>query len=436
MAEGERVASTGDYVVRRFRAALPGEDEYDQTRAWIRAVGAGFYDKRRSDDFVAKTAASLVADGREITGAYQTGQVSEGTPAAEVPVATFATFRKTLNAGYGVLVPAHLITAVTVRTSHRRRGLLRRLMTEDLERARRDGVAVAALTASEASIYRRFGFGVATSERRITVTTGPRFRLAVPTDRRIETADPAALLELAPRIFSRVHRATPGSIDRQERYRLAAGGQWDENGGEDASLRAALHFGADGEPDGYVTYSFRGWQHEPHTMDIRDLVAATPEAYLALWDFLGSLDLVRRVAWQDAPVDDPLAWALEDPRALRAEAAQDMLWLRILDVPAALSVRRYGADGELVIEVADGLGLADGRYRLHVEGGAASVAAADGEEPDLSLDVAELASLYVGGVRATTLREAGRIVEATPGAALAAERMFAVERPAHCLTHF
>lgn len=428
---------SGTYELRRFRPALQGEEGYEQTRHWIRAVGAGFYDKRRSEDAVAKMAASFVVDGRELTGAYQLGPVPIGTPGPEVPVATFATFRKTLNAGYGSLVPAHLVTAVTVRTSHRRRGLLRRLMTEDLARAKADGVPVAALTASEASIYRRFGFGVATAERRITVATGFRFRLAVPTDGRVEAADPAALLELAPLVFDRAHRATPGSIDRQERYRLAAGGQWEwETAGEDASLRAALHFDSDGEPDGYVTYAFQGWQHEPHTMEIRDLVAATPAAYLALWDFLGSLDLVRRIVWHEAPADDPLAWALDDARALRAEAAQDMLWLRILDVPRALEARSYGTDGTLVLEIADGLGLAGGRFRLRASNGAPTVSRADGEQPDLILDVAELASLYVGGVRATTLREAGRIVEAAPGAALAAERMFAVERPAHCLTHF
>lgn len=428
---------SGDYEVRRFRPALQGEEGYGQTRNWIRAVGAGFYDKRRSEDVIAKTAASFVVDGRELTGAYHPGPVPVGALGPEVPVATFATFRKTLNAGYGSLVPAHLVTAVTVRTSHRRRGLLRRLMTEDLARAKADGVPVAALTASEASIYRRFGFGVATAERRITVTTGPRFRLAVPTDGRVEAADPAALLELAPSVFARAHLTTPGSIDRQERYRVAAAGQWDrDTGGEELALRAALHFGADGEPDGYVTYAFQGWEREPHAMEVRDLVAATPAAYLALWDFLGSLDLVRRIVWNEAPADDPLAWALDDGRALRAETAQDMLWLRILDVPAALGARRYGADGSLVLDVADGLGLAGGRYRLRVSGGVPTVAPGEGEQPDLALDVAELGSLYVGGVRAATLREAGRISEANPGAAVLAERMFAVERPAHCLTHF
>lgn len=426
----------GDYKVRRFRAALPEDNDYDQTRSWIQAKGAGFYDKRRSDEFVAKMAATINADGRELTGVYQTNPVQFGTQSGSMPVATFAPFRKTLNAGYGLLVPAHLITSVTVRTDHRRRGLLRRLMMDDLARAKHEGVSIAALTATEASIYRRFGFGAATAVRRITVTTGPRFRLAVGTDKRIESIQPAALLEVAPVIFSRVHRMTPGSIDRQEDYRLAAGGQWADDGGEDTCLRSALHFGPDGEPDGYVTYYVRGGNQEPYTAEIRDLVTAKPEAYLALWDFLGSLDLVERVTWHKAPVDDPLAWALEDPRVLQVGAVQDELWLRILDIPAALSARRYSADGELILEVADGLGIARGLYRLHVEGGNASVSIVDEAEADLSLDVADLGSIYVGGVRATTLKDAGRIAETNDKAALMADRMFAVERPAHCLTSF
>lgn len=431
------MALAGDYELRRFPPSQQGEEGYQQTRDWISAVGAGFYEKRRSEDLIAKTAAAFAIDGRELTGAYQAGPVPLGALGAEVPVATFATFRKTLNAGYGTLVQAHLVTGVTVRTSHRRRGLLRRLMTEDLARAKADGVPIAALTASEASIYRRFGFGVATAERRVTVTTGPHFRLAAPTDGRVDAADPSVLLDLAPSVFERTHRVTPGSIDRQERYRHSAAGLWDrDGGGDDLALRAALHFDAGGSPDGYVTYAFHGWEHEPHTMEVRDFVAATPDAYLALWDFLGSLDLVGRIIWNEAPADDPLVWALDDARALRAEAAQDMLWLRVLDVPGALEARRYGADGSLVLDVVDGLGMAAGRYRLAVDGGTANVSRADGELPDLVLDAAELASLYVGGVRATTLREAGRISEENPGAVLEAERMFAVERPAHCLTHF
>ncbi|WP_425441606.1 GNAT family N-acetyltransferase [Sinomonas mesophila] len=429
----------GTYVLRRFAPGLPGEPGHAATRDWLRAVGAGFYDKARDDAYLDAVAAMYAADERELTGVYARGPVPPGTLGEHIPVATFATLRKTLNAGFGRLVPAHLITAVTVRTSHRRRGLLRRLMSADLARAKAGGVPIAALTASEGSIYRRFGFGVATSERSVTVDTTRRFALSAAPEGRVEAADPAVLLDLGPRIFARVHRLTPGSIDRHDWYRLAAAGRFSHDGGPDTAIRAALHLRADGQADGYVAYSFRGWDAKPYTVEVKDLVAATHAAYLGLWEFLGSLDLVERVVWREAPADDPLVWALEDPRCVGAKAAQDMLWLRILDVEAALSARAYDADGGLVLTVTDPLSLASGTYRLTVDDGAARVerlAPGDAAGADARLDVADLSSVYCGGVSPVTLAAAGRFTELRPGAALEAMRLFAVERPAHCLTHF
>jgi predicted acetyltransferase len=429
------------YELRRFRASGPESQDFPATAEWIRAVNYGFYEKVLADSHVAKTAAAYRIDDRELTGVYETRPGPPGCFPAGRPVATFATFRKTLNVGYGRLVPAHLVTAVTVRTDHRRRGLLRRLMGEDLARAKADGVPVAALTASEASIYRRFGYGVATHERRVAVSTGPRFRLAVRPRGHVMAAEPGAMLELAPTIFARAHRAVPGSVDRQEQYRLRAAGQWERaSGGEDAAVRVAVHLGEDGAPDGYAAYRFRGWSHEPATMELLDLVAATPDAYLGLWDYLGSLDLIDRVVWDEAPADDPLVWALEDSRVVRAETARDMLWLRILDVRAALEARRYAHDGELILRVDDALGLAAGRYRLAVVDGTATVEAlgAPDGEAQLSLDIADLSSVYVGGVSPVSLLQAGRIRtgESSPEAASVLAQMLAVERPAHCLTHF
>lgn len=430
------------YEIRRFRAVPPTSSDFAQTEHWIRAVTYGFYGKAGTAEHVARVAAAYIADERELTGAYEVGGADLPGFGANRPVATFATLRKTLNVGYGQLVPAHLVTAVTVRTDHRRRGLLRRLMGEDLARAKADGVPVAALTASEASIYRRFGYGVATLERRVTVETGPRFRLAAAPRGRVVAVDPSAMLELAPKIFGRAHRAVPGSIDRQERYRLRAGGQWaDDTGGPDNAVRVAVHLDPDGTPDGYAAYSFRGWDHEPPTMDLRDLVAATPDAYLGLWDFLGSLDLVERISWDEAPAHDPLVWAVEDQRAVKAEGAQDMLWLRILDVEAALGARHFAHDGDLVLRVDDALGLTSGRYRLSVasgQGRAELVPDGDSARDDLTMDIAELSSVYVGGVSPVMLAEAGRIQVGahSPEAALTLERMLAVERHVHCFTHF
>jgi predicted acetyltransferase len=426
-----------NYEIRRFRAAEKGDPEYARAVAWLRGVGVGFYDERHQDEFVDKVMATYRLDNRELTGVYQAGSVAAHSLAADIPVATFGTLRKQLNIGYGRQLEAQLITAVTVRGTHRRQGLLRRMMTGDLAATKADGLAMAALTASEASIYGRFGFGVATFERSIKVDTGLRFRVRHEPTGQVEIADPKVLLDLAPQVFERVHRVTPGSIMRQDAYRQRSSGVLGRNGAEDAAIKCALHYDASGTVDGYVSYKFSGWDTQPVTVDIVDLVAATDAAYLELWQFLGSIDLVQRVSWGEAPVDDPLVWALADPRCVEAAGHSDMLWLRILDTAATLGARRYSADGTLVFAVTDSLGFADGTFVLTVSGGEAAVAAAPaGVDPDLVLDVAELGSIYLGGVCPVTLKAAGRITELAPGAALRARLMFAVERAPHCLTHF
>lgn len=425
------------YVLRRFRAAEKDGAHYDSGAAWIRAVGFGFHDSSRNNGFIRKLMDMYRADNRELTGVYQGGDVAPHSLGADIPVATFATLRKDLNIGYGRHVAAQLVTSVTVRGTHRRRGLLRRMMTEDLAAARADGLAVAALTASEGSIYGRFGYGVATFERSIKVDTGPRFRLRHTATGAVEIADRKVLLDLAPHVFGRVHRLTPGSIQRQEAYRQTVSGMCGRDGSEDESIRCALHYDAAGAVDGYVSYKFAGWDSKPYTIEVVDLVAATDAAYLELWQFLGSIDLTERVSWADAPVDDPLTWALEDPRCIESSNHRDMLWLRVLDSGTALEARRYAKDGVLTLEVTDALDMAGGTYVLEVSGGdARATPAAAGVRPELTLDVAELGSVYLGGVCPVTLASAGRIAEHVQGAALKARLMFAVERSPHCLTHF
>ena len=429
---------SGKYTVQRFPAvADPDDPGYGRCTTWVQAVSHGFHQQRRDDEYLAKTLAAYQTDKRELTGVYVNGTVPVHSLGTDVPVATYATMRKALNIGFGRQLESNLVTAVTVRGTHRRNGILRGMITADLEAAKDDGLAIAALTASEASIYGRFGFGVATFERSIKVDTGPRFRLRGQPLGTVEVADPAVLLDIAPQVFERVQRLSPGSIDRQEYYRLLASGSIGHDGKPDTSVRCALHYDPSGSLDGYVSYRFKGWDHKPYTMEIVDLVAASNAAYLDLWRFLGSIDLIDEVTWAEAPVDDPLAWALEDPRCIDASEIRDMLWLRILDTPAALRARSFPVAGRLVLEVSDSLGLAGGTWVLESDGGAAAVVnEASGEAPDLTLDVTDLASIYLGAVSPVTMAAAGRISEKTAGAAFLAQQLFAVERSAHCLTHF
>jgi len=428
---------SGNYEIRRFPAVAEGGEGYAAAAAWARAVAFGFHDATRSADHVARSMATYQRDGRIFTGAYQAATVAQHSLPAEVPVATFGTFRKTLNVGFGRMLETQMVTAVTVRTSHRRRGLLRRMMTEDLQAAKDDGIGVAALTASEGSIYGRFGYGVASLERSVKVDTTARFSLRHQATGAVEVADPKVLLEVAPKVFDRVHRHTPGSLGRQEWYWLLASGSLNREGKEDPAVKAALHYGPNGDVDGYVSYKFAGWDTTPATVEVVDLVAATDHAYLELWQYLGAIDLVDRVTWNEAPVDDPLAWALTDPRCIDASGSRDMLWLRILDVKKALEARHYPADGRLLLHVGDPLGLTGGTFALDVDGGQAGVELLpQGTPADLAMDVAGLSSIYLGGVSPVTLKAAGTISEATPGAAFQARQMFAVERATHCLTHF
>ena len=426
---------SADYEIRRFEPAATDEPGYAEAVAWDNAVTFGFHEERRTDERVHESIAMSRTDGAVFTGVYQTGEPAPHSLASDVPVATFGTRPSTLNVGFGRLLDAHLITGVTVRTSHRRRGLLRQMMTEDLALAKGKGVAIAALTASEASIYGRFGFGVATTEQSITVDTSSKFQLNHAPVGTVEVADPKVLLDLAPQVFDRLHGAQPGSIGRQDHYRHIAAGASSREGGPDTKVKAALHYGPAGEVDGYVSYRFGGWDKSPATMEVVDLVAATSAAYLELWQYLAAIDLVERVTWSEAPVDNPLYWALTDPRCVNAANPRDMLWLRILDVRQALEARAFAADGALVLRVSDGLGLTAGTFSLEVRDGVARVSASDAA-PDLELDITALSSIYLGAVNPVTLAAAGRVHEHTEGAAFLAARLFAVERPAHCLTHF
>lgn len=428
---------SANYEIRRFGAVSRGNDGYAQAETWARAVAFGFHEPTRTPEHVAKSLATYEKDGRVLTGVYQAGQVAPNSLPAEVPVATFATFRKNLNIGFGRTLESQLVTSVTVRTSHRRRGLLRRMMSEDLHLAKEDGMAMAALTASEGTIYGRFGYGVASFERTVKVDTTARFSLGHQPTGSVEVADPRALLQLAPEVFDRVHQLTPGSLGRQEWYRQLASGSLGRDGKEDPAVKVALHYSAHGTVDGYVSYKFLGWDTEPYTVEVVDLVAAGNDAYLELWQFLGAIDLVERVSWDEAPIDDPLTWALTDSRCIDSSDSRDMLWLRILDVGKALEARHYPAGGRLAFEVHDPLGLTAGTFALNVDGGRAAVERLpETAVPDLALDVSALSSIYLGAVCPVTLTAAGRIREKTAGAALNARQMFAVERATHCLTHF
>jgi predicted acetyltransferase len=430
------VSTTPEYRFRTFSAAVSADGQPDaDTAVWLRAESQGFHEEEPSAAVLGESARNLVADGRQLTGVYADASLPDSY-GADVPVATFADFEQTINVGGGRLLPAHLISSVTVRPTHRRRGLLRRMMTESLDRARERGLPLAALTVSEATIYRRFGFGIATSVQHVDVRTDARFRLLAEPAGRVELADPRVLLDIAPAVFARFHERSTGSVGRQERARWKAAGLKGDKGGPDARIRAALHYDEAGEVDGYVAYRSNGWDTTPLTVQVVDLVAATDDAYLGLWDFLAAIDLNEHVLFDFAPVDDPLRWAVADSRCIGVTKLEDWVWLRILDPIAALEARPYASTGEITLEVHDDLGHAAGTFRLAVADGFATVTREFDAAPDVSLDAATLASLYLGGADARVLAAAGHVVQHTEGAAERLHRLLASDTPIYGISHF
>ncbi len=460
------------YELRSFPIRFEDEEVSNEISSWIQAVAMGFYGNAPTSELEKKYVACEQVDERMAIGAYLcNSSAPAGAWGVEYPVATYAYHRKTLNVGAGTLLPVHQITAVTVRPSHRRRGLLRAMMGSDLAQAKAAGIPIAALTASEATIYGRFGFGVATHECEVEVSVkgGIAFHNpAAAAQGYVEVAEACVVRDLHNEIFAQVHSGTYGSIGRHDMYRLMVSGQGSYESMESTkNIRAALHYNAAGTVDGYVTYKPLE-DRSPSMVEVVDLLATNQDAYLGLWHFLGSLDLIDVIKWREAPLIDPLEWAMESKRDYKRTKTEDHLWLRILDVPAALAARDYQRDGSITIHVGDPLGHASGIFRIDVVHGRATVkrlnedysmaevhSTAESTEPphapgtraqqaahtnvsELALDmgVAELSSLYLGAVSAQTLSAAGRIHERIPGAATTFDALFAPAASPHCLTSF
>lgn len=321
------------------------------------------------------------------------------------PVATAGSFDFTMTVPGGCL-PVAGVSWVGVLPTYRRRGLLTQLMTRQLADLHEGGTAVAALWATEAQIYGRYGYGVAAWDHAVTVPRGAAFRVpAEPGGVRLVDPGSAELGE----IYDRAAATTSGFPQRDEvwwAYRLH-----DPEHGRDGGspLQCALTDG------GYALYSTtrRFADGLPGgTVRVREVVAVTGPARARIWRYLLDLDLTSEVKVPVLAVDDPLLLdLLAEPRAAVA-LLRDCLHVRLIDVPAALAARRYAADVDVVLEVTDErCPWNAGRFRL-AGGRDGATCQASTAEPDLVAAVADLGAAYLGG---TPLR-ARPVVERTPGA--------------------
>jgi predicted acetyltransferase len=350
----------------------------------------------------------------------------------------------------GAAVPMAAISDVGVAPTHRRRGILREIMRAVVDQAVERGEPIAGLTASEATIYRRFGFAVATRFQTLSVDNR-RLRLAeaVVGDRgvgRAPAGEPARLrlvqaaeaASLLPDLWARSWRRTPGELSRSAGYWAALDLDPEEDRDGATARFVVVHADAAGEPDGAATYRLRwNWASGgENVLAVEDLVATSDAVETALLRFLLDVDLVHRVEWHAAPVDHPLRWWLADSRALSVTREHDNLWLRPLDVARCLSSRTYATTDALVVEVVDDdRPDVGGRFRLDATPDGATCARTT-HDPDLTLGVADLGALLLGGVAWATLRRAGLVDQHTTGALARADALFRPERPPYCGTDF
>ncbi len=344
----------------------------------------------------------------------------------------------------GRTVPAGGLTWTGVIPTHRRQGILSAMISRQLEGSREREEPVGILQASESTIYGRFGYGPATYGLGFSVSTShAAFRAMAPRfDGRFEAVDKAAAFDVLPTVFERCRHGRPGSVGRSSGLWKAFLGDPEHDREGATSYFHAVHHDSAGLIDGYVTYRVTGaWKSDipANTLTVQELIARDPQAHAALWRYCLDMDLVATVASWDSPVDEHLRWLLTDSRRFRVNQINDSLYVRILDIPTALAARAYPLaprDDALVFHIEDRF-LQDvaGDYLLEA-GPSGAECARTTRAADLSLDIADLGEVYLGGVSFATLVRCGRVSEHTAGGIARADALFRTERAPWCSTHF
>lgn len=324
------------------------------------------------------------------------------------------------------------VTSTGVLPTYQRRGLMRKIMTAMLEDCRERGEFLAGLSASEATIYGRYGFGPATFQHRWELRrTDAGFRDDFEDPGSLDLVGASTAAEAWATLHDQVRALRVGEISTLpgKWAGLATAGPPADGTGPAHHL---LHRDAAGDIDGAAVFRLP-WSADPaHAgeLQVSAFEARNQHAYRALWALLTDFDLTNRVVAARRPVDEPLRWMLANPRAPKITRTRDNLWLRVLDVPRALEARAYAATDSLVLEVTDDL-FGSGRWRLDAGPDGARCTTAPGASVDLGLGVAELGSLYLGGQSAVVLQHAGRLAEHTPGAASRLNALLRQDRAPH-----
>jgi predicted acetyltransferase len=324
----------------------------------------------------------------------------------------------------GALLPVAAVSWVAVLPTHRRRGILTQMMNSLHEDARARGEAGAILTASESSIYGRYGYGVATWRLGIHASRAHiDFRADVPAGGSVRFVEREEADRVMPEIYDRARCARPGMVSRPAFWWPQVFWGWSEG---NKVFLVVVHTDAAGNDDGYIAYEVTGeWFGgvPDRRLLIWDLQATNAEARAALWKFAFGVDLVGTVAATNVPIDESLRHLVTDSRRVRVDFVNDGLWLAPLDSAGLLSARRYAHEDHLVLEV-------------HAPDGSVATLALDGSEhdakcvatnepADFACSSATLGACVLGGNRWSELREAALVDERTEGALRRADAMFA-----------
>ncbi|MFD9867599.1 GNAT family N-acetyltransferase [Streptomyces niveus] len=397
--------------------------------AWLRALNTGFLRSPSvSEENVADRRSYM--DTRRMRGAFDEGRC----------VATYRTFPQELTAVGGARLPSSAISNVTVSATHRRRGLLSRMITEDLAEAKERGDVVSTLIAAEYPIYGRYGFGPAAwiTDWSIDVPRAgldPRASGQPDDGGRVDLVDGPDVTKLGPELHERLRSLRHGVISRNERWWRVLTGTATSHGAPWTEPFHAVYRSASGEVEGLLTYKADevwGDAKQPlNTATVLDAIAVTTAAERALWRYVCSIDWITTVRTGYRAPDDLLPLFLPDPRAARIVTQADFLWVRILDTVRALEARTYAASGTLVLNIHDRASLASGRYRLDTTP-TATTCTPTTRSPDLTLDVRELGALYLGDESAVRLAALGTVTEESPGAASRTDALFRTSRRPWC----
>lgn len=398
-----------------YRLVDPASEAFP---GFLWAMNRGFLGPESTPEQVEGTRQAM--QGRRLVGVYDRG--------SDRPVATVASWPTPLTVSPGRTVPAWAISGVTVAGTHRRNGIARAMVEGELRTAAAAGLPLAGLTVSEATIYGRFGFGPAVYVTGWTIDTRRARWIGPRPGGRLDAIDRESLQADLAELHERVRERRPGEVagwpGLWRRLSGLAPGQPDGD-----KVRGVRYTDEAGTTRGVVAYTVDGGEDDftRHTLHIGQLIADGEAAYAALWRYVLEHDLVGTVRADLLSGEEPLRWMIADQRG--AAITQDgHHWLRVLDVPAALVARSYRAPAGVVLRVVDPLGLAEGTWRVEIAADGSAWVEPSAAEPDVTMPVAALSSILLGGVRTTTLVEAG-VVAASSQVAGRLDLAFAPQSP-------